>query len=156
MNEISLIKKSPIVELNRDGISRIVNQYVEHLAHNGGEPSLDIIMCRKYIILAQELEKGLQEFAINELSLMDRMAMEVYDSELKVVDTPAKYDYSANKAWVDQKAIVDQESKKLKDIEAFIKSIKSKTVVVDENTGEAIEYFPPAKSSSQTLRYTAK
>jgi hypothetical protein len=156
MNEISLIKKSPIVELNRDGISRIVNQYVENLAHNGGEPSLDIIMCRKYVILAQELEKGLQEFAINELSLMDKMAMEVYDSELKVVDTPAKYDYSASKAWVDQKAIVDGEAKKLKDIEAFIKSIKSKTVVVDENTGEAIEYFPPAKSSSQTLRYTAK
>jgi hypothetical protein len=52
--------------------------------------------------------------------------------------------------------VVDLETKKLKEIEAMAKSLKGKLVVVDEETGETKEFYPPVKTSSTSIRVTIK
>jgi hypothetical protein len=154
MNELATLKKSTIVSADKREMTNIVSQYLEDMAYNGGEPLKDLALCRKYIFLLEELEKGLKDFAITELETFDRNEADVLGTTVKAVEAGVKWDYSASKAWSEQKAKVDAESKRLKDIEAFVKSVKSKTTVVDEETGEAMEYYPPVKSSSTSIRVT--
>lgn len=154
MNELATLKKSTIVSADKREMTNIVSQYLEDMAYNGGEPLKDLALCRKYIFLLEELEKGLKDFAITELETYDRNEADVLGATVKAVEAGVKYDFSESKAWVEQKSRVDAESKKLKDIEVFAKTLKSKTTLVDEETGETVEYFPPVKSSSTSIRVT--
>lgn len=154
MNELATLKKSTIVSADKREMTNIVSLYLEDMAYNGGEPLKDLALCRKYIFLLEELERGLKDFAITELETYDRNETGVLGTTIKAVEAGIKWDFSASSTWSNQKARVDEESKKLKDIEAFIKTLKSKTTVVDEETGEAVDYYPPSKSSSTSIRVT--
>jgi hypothetical protein len=156
MNELVKLKDSPILSADKAGMVAMVDTYLEDLAMNGGEPLKDLALCRKFIFLLEELEKGLKEYAIAELRGYDREENEVLGATLKVVEAAPKFDFSATGSWSEQKKIVESESKKLKEVEAFIKTLKSKTTIVDEETGETHEFFPAAKSSSTTIRVTLK
>jgi hypothetical protein len=154
MSELASLKKSTIVSADKREMTNIVSQYLEDMAYNGGEPLKDLALCRKYIFLLEELEKGLKDFAIKELETYDRNETDVLGTTVKAVEGGVRWDFSESSAWASQKARVDAETKRLKDIEAFAKTLKSKTTLVDEETGEAVEYFPPAKSSSTSIRVT--
>ena len=156
MNELATLKKTEIVEYNKEQIVNAVSSYLEDMAFNGGEPLNDLALCRKYIFLLQEIEKGLIPYAINELSKYDRKESNVNNVDLKVVETGAKSDYSNSIAWVKQKAAVDKENDKLKQIESFAKGLRERAQLLDEETGELVEYFPPIRSSSTTVRATIK
>jgi hypothetical protein len=132
----------------------MVSSYLKELAFNGGEPLNDLALCRKYIFLLEELEKGIKDYVIEELEKEDNSESTILGTTMKIVETGVKYDYSASKPWSEQKSKVDEESKKLKDIEGLAKSLKGKMVMVDEETGETFEYFPPAKTSSTSIRVT--
>lgn len=154
MFELATLKKTTIVSADKREMTNIVSRYLEDIAHNGGEPLKDLALCRKYIFLLEELEKGLKDFAISELEAYDRNETDVLGTTVKAVEAGVKYDFSESKAWAEQKARVDAEAKRLKDIEAFAKTLKSKTTLVDEETGETMEYFPPVKTSSTSIRVT--
>lgn len=154
MNEIAKFKTSPIVSADKQALSEMVSSYLKELAFNGGEPLNDLALCRKYMFLLEELEKGIKEYVIKELEKQDNSEAVVLGTNMKVVETGVKYDYSASKPWAEQKFKLDDESKKLKDIEALAKSLKGKMIMVDEVTGETFEYFPPAKTSSTSIRVT--
>ena len=104
--------------------------------------------------MLEELEKGLKDFAIKELEAYDRNETDVLGTTVKSVEAGVKWDFSESKAWAEQKSRVDAEAKKLKEIEAFAKSIKSKTTTVNQETGEMLEYYPPVKTSSTSIRVT--
>ena len=94
------------------------------------------------------------EFAITELDSYDRSEIEALGSTAKKVESGVEWDCSASSAWAEQKKRVEAETKKLKDIEAFTKTLKEKTTIVDEETGETTEFYPAVKSSSTTVRVT--
>ena len=48
----------------------------------------------------------------------------------------------------------DELKEKQKEVQKFCKSIKNKTITVDEETGESFEFFPPAKSSTTSIKKT--
>jgi hypothetical protein len=156
MSEIVQLKQSSILSANKAEMVGMVNRYLEEVAFSGGEPLKDLVLCRKYIFVLEELEKGLKGFAINELNTFDNKETELADSVLKEVESGVKYDFSASDAWVSQKKVVDEANAKLKEIEAFAKACKEKTTIVDPSTGEVLDYFPPTKSSSTTIRVTLK
>jgi hypothetical protein len=104
--------------------------------------------------LLEELEKGLKDFAITELESYERNETDVLGTTVKAVEAGVKYDFSETQAWAKQKVIVDTESKILKEIEAFAKSCKSKTTTVNQDTGEILDYYPPVKTSSTSIRVT--
>ena len=154
MNELATLKKSSIVSADKEQMTNIVSQYLEDMAYNGGEPLKDLALCRKYIFLLEELEKGLKDFAITELESYERNETDVLGTTVKAVEAGVKYDFSETQAWAKQKVIVDTESKRLKEIEAFAKSCKSKTTTVNQDTGEILDYYPPVKTSSTSIRVT--
>jgi hypothetical protein len=154
MNELATLKKSTIVSADKEQMTNIVSQYLEDIAYNGGEPLKDLALCRKYIFLLEELEKGLKDFAITELETYDRNETDVLGTTVKAVEAGVKYDFSETQAWAKQKVIVDTESKRLKEIEAFAKSCKSKTTTVNQDTGEILDYYPPVKTSSTSIKVT--
>lgn len=156
MNELALLKTNPIVSADKEGLSSMVSSYIQDLAFNGGEPLNDLAICRKYIYVLEELEKGLKDYAISELNSFDKQEAEILGASLKVIETGVKNDYSATPSWLFQKEVVDLETKKLKEIEAMAKSLKGKLVVVDEETGETKEFYPPVKTSSTSIRVTIK
>lgn len=154
MNEISIIRNTPVLGASKEELSTMVNSYLKELAYNGGDVLKDLALCRKYSFLLEELEKGIKSYVLKELSSFERNEASVLGAEIKTVESGVKYDYSESSEWVKQKKVVDEATAKLKDIETFIKSLKSKTTVVDDNTGEVIEFFPASKSSSTTIRVT--
>lgn len=156
MQDLVQLKDSPLLNANKDEMSGMVSSYIQELAMHGGNPVLDLALCKKYIFLLEELSKNLTPFADEELSKYDNSEAKIAGAELKRVESGVKYDYSSNKVWAEQKSKVEEESAKLKDIEAFTKGLKSKTTIVDETTGETFEYFPPVKSSTTTVRVTIK
>jgi hypothetical protein len=143
---------NPIISSTKSEILAMVDAYIEDLSFNGGNPIEDYAITEKLLFFISELQKGLKPYAIVDLASHDNNTSSNNGVEVKVVSTPAKFDYSANQAWVAQKAKVDAESAKLKEKEAFIKSLKESITTVDQDTGEMVTYYPPAKSSGETLR----
>lgn len=156
MNELAELKKSPIVNSNKEQMTNMVSSYLEDIAFNGGDVLNDLALCRKFIFLLQEMEKGLVPHAIEELSKYDKKESNVNSVDLKVVETGSKSDYSASVAWVKQSIVVETEKERLKQIESFAKGLKERAILLDEESGELVEYFPPVRSSSTTVRVTLK
>lgn len=156
MSEIAQLKESSIFSATKAESIGMVNSYLEDLAFNGGDPLKDLVLCRKYIFVLEEIEKGLKGFVVPELEKFDNSEADLLNSTIKIVESGVKYDFSASTAWVAQKAIVDKATAKLKEIEAFAKACKEKTTVVDSDSGEINEYFPPSKTSSTSIRFTYK
>jgi len=41
-------------------------------------------------------------------------------------------------------------------VEAFCKALKSKSTILDEETGELADFYPPSKSSTTTIKKIIK
>jgi len=152
MQELTLIKENPVVLSNKEGITGMVDKYIEDIAFNGGDVLRDWAMCEKYSVLVGAMKEGLKPYVIKELEFCDKRETRSLGTDIKVVASGVKYDYSESKVWLDQKKRADEESARLKDIETFLKSLKAPMTSVDEETGEAITHYPPSKSSTETIR----
>lgn len=152
MQELAKLDISPIVASNKEAIIGMADKYIENFAFNGGDAAKDWAACEKLILLLSELQKGLKPYVLSELHNCDKEETHSIGVAVKAVNTPTKYDFSQSESWAKQKAKVDAESAQLKSIEAFIKSIDKTTTTVDTETGETITFYPPAKSSGETVR----
>ena len=152
MQELTLIKENPVVLSNKEGITGMVDNYIKDIAFNGGDVLRDWAMCEKYGVLINAMKEGLKPYVIKELEFCDKRESRSLGTDIKVVASGTKYDFTESKVWVEQKKRVDQETARLKDIETFLKSLKSSMTSVDEETGEAVTHYPPSKSSSETIR----
>jgi hypothetical protein len=79
-----------------------------------------------------------------------------YRVELQVAEVGTKYDFTANAKWNAIQSQINSLKEEQKNIESFCKSLKSKTITVDEETGESFEFYPPAKSSTTSIKKTIK
>lgn len=156
MNELATLKQSGILTASKDELSTMVSSYIKELAINGGEPMNDLALCRKYIYLLEELEKELKPYGINELNQYDKQEADLLGVTMKVVEAGVKNDFSSTTSWVAQKAIVDAENVKLKEIETLAKGTKGTLIVVDPETGETHNIYPPVKTSTTSIRITFK
>jgi len=154
MNELVKIKSEQIVSTPKSEMISMVDAYIENLSINGGNPAEDLVRCSKYMFLLEELDKRLREYAMREASSYDNQEMDIMGNKVKVIETSIKHDFTSTQSWSNQKKVVDEATKKLKEIEAFAKTLKSKTTIVDEETGETHEFYPPVRTSSSTVRVT--
>lgn len=151
MNELVSIKENPVVFSSKEDITGLVERYIEDVAFNGGNVIKDWAVCEKYSYLVKQLQEKLKPFVLSELEKCDRKEFAELGVDIKTVNAPAKYDFTDNPVWLEQKKVVDEATNKLKDIEAFIKGLREKTQVVTDD-GEVVEFFPVTKSSSETIR----
>lgn len=152
--EIGLFGHNPIQEMSKAQINHLVHLITENISLNGGEVIKTLALASKYQHLFAELEKNLKELGVNELYKYDKSRFEAHNVEMQVAEVGTKYDYSATKKWVELQDQIDEIKAKQKQVEAMCKSLKSKTITVDEETGETLEFYPPVKSSTTSIKRT--
>lgn len=156
MSELLILKDTNLINSDKESILAIVDNYIEDVAHNGGDVLKDWTMCEKYGLLIEKIKESLKPYIIDEVHKYDRSEADMYNCNFKVVEAGIKYDFSNNPAWIKQKRIVDEETNKLKNIETFIKSLTSEASTLDETTGEITHYYPVTKTGKETIRTTIK
>jgi hypothetical protein len=67
-----------------------------------------------------------------------------------------KYDYSETESWCKLQYEIDRLKDKQKDVEAFCKALKGKVSILDEETGELADFYPPSKTSTTTIKKVIK
>lgn len=152
INNISLRVK----EMAKGDIDNQIDLIVEDIATNGADMIELISVVSKMKYFLETLEIRTRGFLMSDLEKYDKAESLKNNVSLKIVKSPAKYDYSANKLWqLRSKDLLDVKEK-LKSVEDFIKALKGKTQIHDEETGELIDFYPPAVSQSETVRISLK
>lgn len=152
--EIGLFGHNPIQEMSKAQINHLVHLISESVKEGGKDIKSLLAIASKYQLLFSELEKNLKEGAVDELLKYDKSRFEIHNVEMQVAEVGTKYDFSATKQWRNLQEQIDELKEKQKEVEKFCKSIKNKTITVDEETGESFEFYPPAKSSTTSIKKT--
>lgn len=78
--------------------------------------------------------------------------------KIEVKEMGVKYDYSGcnDAEWNRMKFRFDVYEKAIKNRQEFLKALKKKETLVNEETGEIIEIFPPIKTSTTSIAVTPK
>jgi hypothetical protein len=122
---------------------------------DGNESALKVAAKIKFVTDAlEEVKKEIQPLVVDELSLYDKRervtVLGGYTVEVKEMGVKYNFSQCGHPRWTQ----IDEEIKALneerKAIEATLKTLKGKTIVVDEETGETFELYPPSKQSSTT------
>jgi hypothetical protein len=76
--------------------------------------------------------------------------------EVKELGSKWHFDKSNDSKYFSIKSNIEKLDIERKDRETFLKSLKQKTSILDEETGEVIEIFPPYKTSKTGITVTLK
>ena len=110
----------------------------------------------KFKLLADELEKKFKDHLLTDIRKYSGSKMTAFGIEFSEMEGGIKYDYSQTESWNIIQEQIEKLKEKQKGIEAFCRSIKSKTTTVDEETGELADFYPPVKSSTTTIKKVIK
>jgi len=151
-----IIPASEIKSLNKKEIIELASNTVASFDSSVNDPIEVLAIISKAGLFLETVEKGIKAEALNELQKTYAGKHIMLGIEFAEAEVGVKYDFSENAKWVELNEQIEKLNEKRKDLEAFIKTLKSKTVTVDEETGEAIEWFPASKSSTTQIKKTIK
>lgn len=155
-NTLALFDNKSIQEMGKSDIVTLANSIGDLITENGGEIVKTLAIATKYQLLFSEIEKNLSKNGVDELLRYDGSKTNAFRVELQVAEVGTKYDFTANAKWNTIQEQINALKEDQKNVEAFCKSLKSKTITVDEETGESFEFYPPAKSSTTSIKKTIK
>ena len=110
----------------------------------------------KFKLLADELEKKFKDHLLTDIRKYSGSKMTAFGIEFSEMEGGIKYDYTQTESWNIIQEQIEKLKEKQKGIEAFCRSIKSKTTTVDEETGELADFYPPVKTSTTTIKKVIK
>lgn len=137
----------------KTNIAIFAKQIAQEVIDGNSEP---IKMAVKLEALSQSCKAAK---AIIEKDVLDAIAKNGKDNAtlgatVAAMEGGVKYDYSNTKEWVALQEQIDDLLDYRKTLEENLRSLKEKIVIVDEETGEAFERFPPIKTSKSTYSIT--
>jgi hypothetical protein len=110
----------------------------------------------KFQLLASEMDKHIKEHLFVDLRQNKDSKLSAYGVDFSEMEGGVKYDYSETESWCKLQFEIDRLKDKQKEIEAFCKALKSKVSILDEETGELADFYPPSKSSTTTIKKVIK
>jgi len=110
----------------------------------------------KFQLLASEMDKHIKEHLFVDLRQNKDSKLSAYGVDFSEMEGGVKYDYSETESWCKLQFEIDRLKEKQKELEAFCKALKSKTSTLDEITGELIDFYPPSKTSTTTIKKVIK
>lgn len=146
---------SNLLKLNKSDISALISEKIEAI----DEGYLDAV---DFFIYLKKLEYTVKTSLD---AVKDRIDYSKFDKperkyfcELVSKQTGVKYDFSncGHSSYNDFAKTINETKEEMKEIETFLKTLKSKTTIVDDKSGEIIELMPPIKTSSTTVQLTFK
>lgn len=102
------------------------------------------------------VKEELRQRVIKEQSKYGKERMTYHGAEFDIREAGVKYDYSHcnDTIWDDLKQQLNDLNDKMKEREAFLKTLKERLTYVDESTGEIVTIYPPQKKSTTTYAIT--
>ena len=156
MSNQLIIPASEIKSLNKKEIIELASNTVASFDSSINDPIEVLAIISKAGLFLETVEKGIKAEALNELQKTYAGKHIMLGIEFAEAEVGVKYDFTENAKWIELNEQIEKLNEKRKDLEAFIKTLKSKTVTVDEETGETIEWFPAGKSSTTQIKKTIK
>lgn len=154
MNAISVIKLLPE---SKEQISAFSSQILNEL-ESGNISALDVLLNIKgFENVLKDIKDKLDELALNEASKYEK-TFNYRNAELQIKEAGTKWDYSncgdikLNFILKNEESIANQK----KERENFLKSLKESMTIIDDQSGEVYEVFPPSKSSKTIVSVKLK
>lgn len=144
-----------ILSLSKKDLVRTGEMLVNNFDASSKDPLQMLAFVSKMKLMLDTIEKGLVDKSINDLNQYQGKK-EAFGIDFQISEVGVKYDYSENQKWVELNQEIQDLDSKRKEMESFIKGIKSSFTQVDEETGEAIKWHPASKSSTTTIKKTIK
>lgn len=154
MNAISVIKLLPET---KDQISSFSSQILNEL-ESGNISALDVLLNIKgFENVLKDIKDKLDELSLNEASKYEK-TFNYRNAEIQTKESGTKWDYS-NCGDVKYNGILKNEesiTNQKKERENFLKSLKESMTIIDDQSGEVYEVFPPSKSSKTIVSVKLK
>ena len=104
------------------------------------------------------VKEELRQRVVAEQSKYGKETMNYHGASFDIREAGIKYDYSQchDTIWNDLRQQIDAFNDKIKEREAFLKTLKERFTYIDESTGEIITLYPPQRKSTTTYSITWK
>ena len=135
-------------------VKQMAKSFIEE-AENG---NIDVLSSLAHLeFMSQVIEMAKEELRVKAISVLDSYGTESksgvvkHGVTFKIKEAGVKYDYKNTKPWNELKIKEDAMAAERKSLEEKLKTLSQKMTILDEETGELIEMFPPIKSSKTTV-----
>ena len=146
--------KGQQLELTKSNVEKFANQIIFEYK-TGNKNPFDYLGELEFISQAIDKAKSeIRELLIDELYLYSDKTKTKNGVQFKLKEAGVKYDFSNTEKWNAMNQEAEAIKSEMKQLEAQLKTIKSKQTIVDEETGEMIELNVPVKSSKTTIEIT--
>lgn len=151
---ILLPEQSPILSLNKDSISSLINQVCHSITEGNEDPVKALVMGKKLDELSKQYNEKVRQLVSGRIRLQKGESYIKYDVEITEEETGVRYDYSkCNDAeWNQLTEQIEPLLAQRKQREEFLKTIRKE--FVDEETGEIIQ--PPIRSGKLGYKLSLK
>lgn len=143
-----------IVDLSKKEITQMAEVLIVNV------DSINIIklaaQSAKFQLLASEMDKHIKEHLFTDLRKFEGSKTSAYGIDFSEMEGGVKYDYSETESWVNLQNQIDALKEKQKEVETFCKALKASVKMLDEETGELMDFYPPSKSSTTTIKKVIK
>jgi len=138
--------------------AQIFAQQIIEEVESGNIDSLDVhIRCKALILSLNQVIESIESKTLAEAEKHGK-SFDFKNARIEVKELGSKwhFDKSNDSKYFWIKSKLEKWDTERKDRETFLKSLKQKTSILDEETGELIEVFPPYKTSKTGVVITLK
>jgi hypothetical protein len=138
--------------------AQIFAQQIIEQVESGNIDSLEVyIRCKALILSLNQVIESIETTTLSEAEKHGK-SFDFKSARVEVKELGSKwhFDKSNDSIYFSIKSKLEKWDTKRKDRETFLKSLKQKTSILDEETGELIEVFPPYKTSKTGVVVTLK
>jgi hypothetical protein len=143
-----------ILDLSKKEIAQMAESFMAH------PESINVVklaaQLAKFQLLASEMDKHIKDHLFVDLRQNKDSKLSAFGVDFSEMEGGVKYDYSETESWCKLQFEIDRLKEKQKEVEAFCKALKSKTSTLDEETGELMDFYPPSKISTTTIKKVIK
>lgn len=152
-NELMTID-GQILDLSKKEITQLAESFLVNV------DSINVVklaaQSAKFQLLASEIDKHIKDHLFVDLRQNKDGKLSAFGVDFSEMEGGVKYDYSETESWCKLQFEIDRLKDKQKEVEAFCKALKGKVSILDEETGELADFYPPSKSSTTTIKKVIK
>lgn len=139
-------------------ITMFSNNIVQQVRNGNENPIRVLVQSRAMEKAIKIIIDNVKMFAEREAEKYPGDKFEFYGNEIAKAEVKTEYDYLGSQDPVYERVLYEfeQASKKLKEREAFLKTVKEPMTIVDDMTGEVVTIHPPIKKTVSGLKVTIK
>jgi hypothetical protein len=154
MQNQSILFSGPETKSQAQTFAQEIIEQVE----SGSIDSLEVhIRCKALIVALTQVIESIETTTLAEAEKHGK-SFDFKSARIEVKELGSKwhFDKSNDSKYFSIKSNIEKLDIERKDRETFLKSLKQKTSILDEETGELIEIFPPYKTSKTGITVTLK